>query len=60
LGVKAQEFFIALGHKLPLGQDALLGFLQLLGELGSTVVDGGDKAVGGGTNHGAEVIVFEE
>ncbi len=54
------EFFVALGHELPLVSNTLLGFLQLLGELGGVTVDGGDEAVGCGVDGSAEVVVFEE
>jgi len=57
---EAGEFFISLGHELPLVLNRLLRLSQLLGELGSMAVDGGDKAIGCGVDGGAEVIVFEE
>jgi len=41
-------------------EDALLGLLQLLGELGGATMDGGDEAVGHGTDGHAKVVVFEE
>jgi len=58
--VEVGDLFVALGHELPLGKDALLGLSQLLGELGSMTVDGGDEAVGCGADSCAEVVVFKE
>jgi len=54
------DFFVSLGHELPLVLDVLLGLLHLLGELSGVMVDGGDEAIGCGTDGCAEVVVFEE
>ncbi len=49
-----------LGYELLLGENPLLRFSQLLGELGSAMVDGGDEAVGRGTDGCAEIIIFKK
>ncbi len=49
-----------MGHELSLVSNTLLRFSQLLSELGGTMVDGGDKAIGHGADGSAEVVVFEE
>ena len=54
------DFFVVLGHELMLGQDLLLSLSKLLVMLVSVMVDGGNKAVGGGVDGVAEVLLLEE
>jgi len=60
LSLEAANLFIVLGHKVLLSQDLLLSLSKLLGKLVSMMVDGGDKAVGGGTNSVAKVLLLKE
>ena len=58
-GMKAGDFFLLLHHDVVLFNDASFRLLYIVRVLGGAVVDGGHKSVGGGVDHGAEVVVFE-
>jgi len=60
LPLEELDFFVVLGHELMLGQDLLLSLSKLLVMLVSVMVDGGNKAVGGGVDGVAEVLLLEE
>jgi hypothetical protein len=49
-----------LGNALSFCQDASLAFVHVLGVLLCSMVDGGDEAVGCGSDGLVDVILFEE
>jgi hypothetical protein len=60
LVLEGGDAFVALGNTLSFGQDTSLALAHVLGVLQRLVVDGGDEAIGRGSDSLVDIVLFEE